>query len=243
MSIITTPTDDRADLTIRTGHARRSRATRRPLVLPWASTGRFATAADEACLVAELESCGEAEPGGHRRADVTALLNTLRGGLNLGELLRQAPGLRPARLLDAHRDLETRRQWSASAWDAIVRDADHTTLATHGDEAAILLPAPIGHLRRIAHTSPDRLRGQILRTATAVDWAQAAVRQLERRLDAEGLDADEEAEIARRLYDQHDSCALAHDEYLPTRVGALVPTRVAALLGEHRQRDVESGAP
>lgn len=213
---------------------------RRPLVLPWAAIGRFSTAADEARLITDLARRKSVGPADHRRSDVTALVNALRGGLTADLLLAQAPGLRPERLLDAHRELEARRRRAAAAWAAIVATPDAETLAANADCAAALLPTHIARLVRVAQTAPDGLRSEILRSATAVDRARAAVRQVERKLDAGDLDADEEAALARRLYDQHDGCLISHDDHLADRVGTLDPTRVAALLGEQGDRPDEN---
>lgn len=174
---------------------------------------------------------------------MTALLNALRGGLDVESLLAQAPGLRPERLLGAYRSLGAALRSAADAWETVLANPTPATLAEFGDRAALLLPTPIGHLRRIAHHAPHRLRDETTRVGLAAERAAATVRHLERRLDTDGLTAEERVAIAGRLFDQHRECALAHDDFLPGRVGALVPTRVAALLGEHRQAEAEIGAP
>ncbi len=246
MPIITTHADDQLvddAIPARRPRQRPTTTLRSVALLPWATFGHIATAADEARFVDELERRSNGVTTEHRRSDVTALLNALRGGLGVESLLAQAPGLRPERLLGAYRALGAALRSAADACETILEHPAPATLAEFGDRAALLLPTPIGHLRRIAHHAPQRLRDETTCVGLAVERAAATVRHLERRLDTDGLTAEERAAIAGRLFDQHGDCALAHDDFLPARVGALVPTRVASLLGEHRQADAELGGP
>lgn len=240
--IITLPGDHRVDNPIIPGHNRWRPSSGGGSIFPWASTGRVSTAADEAQFVEDLRSLADGEPGGHQRSDVTALLNALRGGLTVEELLVHAPGLRPERLLSAHESVARLRRDSSEAWEQIVACPDTMTFAACAERAALLLPVPVGHLARVVRTSPTIIRAEIVRRAAGVDRAGAAVRQLERRLDDGSLDDAQRREVAAHLFNQRERCAWAHDDYLPQRVGDLVPTRVASLLGEHRATEVEAGA-
>ncbi len=245
MSIILTLTDDHCVDHLRRNHVpRRTVVTQRPaLVLPWSESGRIATARDEFRFVGELRRHGAGRLGDHRRSDVTAVLNALRGGLTLGQLLAQAPGLRPDRLLAAHTHLDALRRDAVAAWETIVADPSPRAVLEHGDEAARLVPVPVARLRHVALVAPDTVATEVERSACAVDRARARVGRIELALDGGGLGVDQEAELAAKLFDQHGDCALAHDDYLPERVGALVPTHVSALLGEHRDGEAEGGAP
>lgn len=216
--------------------ARRS-GTRRPVsLLPWAVRGRIATTADETAFVADLTDRaardGRRDAIGHRRSDVTALLNALRGGLTVDQLLGEAPGLQPQRLLDAHATLEAARRDSVAAWRAIVDAPTAEALAHHGPVAARLLPVVIDRLRRVAAMSPGALASEIARAHAAIDATDDRVRRIEGELDGTPAGTARHDELARVLFDQHGECVFAHDAHLPARVGSLLPTRVAALLGE-----------
>ncbi len=246
MTIIITQVDEhRID---RPHHARphtgRATSTHRPTVLlPWSTFGRIATATEEATFVAELErQCG-GTAAAHRRSDVTALLNALRGGLTVDQLLDQAPGLLAARLFGAHSSLETLRRESEAAWSSIVETPTMRSLDAHGPEAATLLPVPVERLRRIAAMSPNALGHEVARCARAITVARDSVRRIETELDRGLLDAGRADQLSRALFDQHGDCALSNDHHLPERVGGLVPTRVAALLRERQPSTFRTVVP
>ncbi len=246
MPIIITRVDEhRID---RTTHAREHHGavttTRRPTaLLPWSTFGRIATAADEASFVADLRELCDGTAAEHRRSDTTAVLNALRGGLTVDQLLVQAPGLLAARLLGAHTALEQRRSESEAAWRTIVDQPTLRSLAANGPTASALLPVPVERLRRIAAVTPNALVHEAARSAESVDIARTTVRRIEDELDGGFLDADRAAQLSRMLFDQHGDCALSHDHYLAERVGALVPTRVAALLGERHLSAIGNSVP
>lgn len=217
---------------------------RRPSILPWGGDCRIATAADEERFVADLARRCDG-PAPHRRSDVTAVLNALRGGLTVADLLDRAPGLRPERLISAHAALDAQRRSSVDAWNAIVASPDAATLAAHGPQAALLLPVPVERLRRVARLSPASLPDATANAATLVERAASIVRRIERALDDPDLGSEQARQLARQLFDQGAECAMAREDHLPERVGALTSTRVATLLREHESTDGESdaGAP
>lgn len=213
---------------------RRIEQRRTTSILPWDGDCRIATATDEERFVADLAGRCDG-PAPHRRSDVTAVLNALRGGLSVAELLERAPGLRPERLISAYDELDAQRRSSVAAWHAIVASPDVVTLATHGPQAALLLPVPVERLRRVARLSPVSLQDAAASAAVLVERAGTIVRRIERALDDPELGSEQAWHLARQLFDQGGECAMARADHLAERVGALTSTRVATLMGEHQR--------
>lgn len=192
------------------------------------------TYAEEATFVAELSALATGLRPHATRSDMTAVLNALRCGMCVEELLGAAPGLRPERLLVAYQELDRRRQAAVAAWSAIV---DHPTigaLAEHAPLAARALPIPVHRIiAASAYERPAMLGEDIARSEAMVARIGAAALALEQRLAT--MHPDDVVDAARELYDPYYPGLWGHPFYLPTRVGALVPVRVRELLGEHHQ--------
>jgi hypothetical protein len=212
---------------------RRQRSAPTEIWHPWASRLWPATTADEDRFVHRLEALG-GDADRFERRDVTALVTALRGGLTADELFEQARGLRPGRLLAAHRSLEHRRSDAATAWSAIVSDPSVPSFEAHRDVAATLLPVVVGHLASVALRHPRALPRAVAESASQVDRAVHSVSQLEQRLDRCLPPCERGAEIGSMLFDHRGEGAFGLGVFLPWRVGQLVPLRVAALLGETR---------
>jgi len=229
------PTQRRSSTT-RTTSARAAKPAMRPAQVevanPWAGRQSPCTAAEELAFVDELEVLS----GGHdvdefERRDVTVLITALRCGLMPDELLAQAPGARPARLLAAHRELEGRRLLAEHAWRTIVIDPSPLTLERFGPCAAELLPAVISQLATCVH---DTLR-LVAATEDAADQVVRATRRvqmLEDRLADAANDPERARELGTLFYDVHGQGAWSLPTFLPPRVGSLVPLRIASLLGD-----------
>jgi hypothetical protein len=203
--------------------------------LPWKNTGRPATPAREHAFVADLRFVATDSGRPHRRMDTTAVLNALRGGLTLDQLLEIVPGLQPDRLLGAYAALEAKRAASERAWSAIVEDPTPDVLAQHAPAASRLLPAPVASLVEIAAASAGGLGDAVDVAARAVRAVQTRIRRLEWELDHPS--GTEPSPSLDELRFDHIRCAYADGSYLPTRVGALMPARAAALLSECRRSD------
>jgi hypothetical protein len=220
--------------TASTGRARPAKAKRPHIEVanPWRGRQSPCTAAEEHQLVCELEdrSYGEAVDEFERR-DVTVLITALRCGLTAEELFDQAPGARPHRLLAAHRELDGRRLLAEHAWRAISVDASPETFATFASCAAELLPAVISHLGTYRH-DPIRLSHAIADAAEQVNRTNRRVLVLERRLAESASDPERARELGTLLYDVYGQGAWSLPTFLPPRVGALVPLRRGALLGD-----------
>lgn len=218
-----------------------SKAAKKPLSIevanPWRGRQTPCTADEEHTLVSELELlCGDGTVDEFERRDVTVLITALRGGLTLDELLAQAPGARPHRLLAAHRELDGRRLLSEHAWRTIAIDPLPQTFATFAPCAAELLPAVISHLSGYQHDAL-RLADAIGDAAEQVNRTTRRVLVLERRLVESARDAERARELGTLLYDVYGNGAWSLPTFLPPRVGTLVPLRLGALLGD----DVTAG--
>lgn len=198
---------------------------------PWSDARPVTTSASEARFVTDLARRCDERPTPHTRSDTTAVLNALRSGLTVEELLDRAPGLRPSRLYGAYLALDACRVAAVEAWEAIVADPTIDALDHHGDLASRVVPVLVNRLRAVITIAPallPRITGQL---ADDVDRTTSAVDRTESELDRCD-DADAAAEIGRTLYDPTGDCLFARNDHLPARVGALVPRRVAALLDE-----------
>lgn len=200
--------------------------------MPWTGRNWPATTREEQAFVARLAELAPPRQGGASRSDITAVLNALRCGLPADELLERAPGLQPGRLLDAYRALEAERCASEHAWRSIVAAPSLENFVRHGVSAGRLLPAAITGLRSVAELHLPSLGVAVSELADRVVAAQTRVRRLEVTLDRLIPPSQHGVEIGRQLYDPIGGGETSHPDYLPTRVGTLVPTRAAALLGE-----------
>jgi hypothetical protein len=220
--------------TASTGRARPAKAKRPPTEVanPWRGRQSPCTAAEEHQLVCDLEDMADGEVVDEfERRDVTVLITALRCGLTADELFEQAPGARPHRLLAAHRELDGRRLLAEHAWRAITVDATAETFATFAGCAAELLPAVISHLGTYRHDA-IRLGHAIADAAEQVNRTNRRVLVLERRLAESASDPERARELGTLLYDVYGQGAWSLPTFLPPRVGALVPLRLGALLGD-----------
>ena len=198
---------------------------------PWRGRPSPCTATEELEFVRDLKVLsGDETVDEFERRDVTVLITALRGGLTVRELLEQAPGTRPHRLVAAHRALDGRRLLAEHAWHTIAVDPCRETFATFALCAGDLLPAVISHLAAYQHDN-DWLAQAIGDAAEQVNRTTRRVNILERRLQSI-RDVDRARELGALLYDAYGQGAWSLPTFLPPRVGALVPLRLAALLGD-----------
>lgn len=207
-------------------------ATRHASWMPWTGRGRPATPEEEVAFVDGLLVLAEGRPATFRRSDVTAVMNALRCGLTVGELFEFAPGLRPERLHAAYCDLERRRYEAGLAWTTITVAGRIDVFLHHRGEAAKLVPALISRLDEVARSTPEEFDLVLLQLAAAVASAHAAARRIERVIAASPPDSERAIELGRVLYNPTSEGVTGRPDFLAHRVGALVPTRVAALLEE-----------
>lgn len=214
-------------------------ARQKPLVElwhPWVTRHWPCTATEEARFVAHLELLADQQSHApvFDRRDVTALVTALRCGLTVDELLERARGLKPARLLAAHRYLNGERRRGEEAWQAIVADPTPSTLDEHGGTASTVLPVIISHLDAIVRRGGQDLAAAVRAADAEITRTSESVRVLEERLDACIAPSDRGRAIGTLLYDAYGEGAWSLGTFLSPRVGSLVPLRVASLLGEDR---------
>jgi hypothetical protein len=199
---------------------------------PWTGRHFACSVAEEISFVEELEMMsGFEDVEEFERRDVTVLLTALRCGLTPSELVSQAPGVRPARLLAAHRELETRRMLAEHAWRTIAVDKSLLAFQTFAPCAAELMPAVISHLSAFRHDA-TKYSAAIEDASEQVTRTTRRVQVLEQRVAESAGDLGRARELGTLLYDIYGQGAWSLPSFLPTRVGTLVPLRVASLLGD-----------
>lgn len=199
---------------------------------PWSSRMWPCSPAEEASFVVDLNRTALTTTTEFDRRDVTALVTALRCGLSAEELLDAARGLKPSRLVAAYVELDRRRSISAGAWLAVTEDGTLGALEQYMMAASLLLPGILGQVVRDVRRTGDAQR-VIVGAAARVNRATGEVLALEQGLD-HGVTTLRAREIGALLNDGHETGAWNLEAFLPSRVGSLMPLRVAALLGEQR---------
>jgi hypothetical protein len=203
----------------------------------WPARHWPSSAPEETAFLAALEQAATgldpAQVLPFERGDLTTVLNALRNGMHLDELVAVAPGVRPDRLLSAYRHIDTLRRRSVTSFVALCDRVDEHTTLEHGPHAALLMPVPTYRLIASLHDEPgdrrDTERGGI---RAAVDAVVHEARRHEQDLCSGRVDGDDAVRLGRVLYDPFGGGIWSNPYYLPDRVGALVPARVRDLLGE-----------
>jgi hypothetical protein len=206
---------------------------RREIWMPWLGGVRPNTTVEEALFVMRLGDLADREQGPYVRSDITAVLNALRCGLLVDQLLERAPGLKVARLYGAYHALEQLRARSEAAWSEILDHPTPDSIDAHGHEAAKLLPSIVGRLRAVAGTTPSELGSVAAVVANDVRLTSSCVIAIEQAMQRDAGQKQQRSDLRRLLYDPEGAGATSRPDFLSRRVGTLVPARVAALLGEH----------
>lgn len=167
------------------------------------------------------------------RDDITAVLNALRCGVDLTELLAFGPGLRPRRLLAAYRALDLRRTDAVAAWYRVVAEPRHTVLGEFGPLAARLVSVPVYRLTEAF----DSRRGQVLeevvqQVSETMRRVHAQISVIESHMERAGRAGfrDDARRLSMVLYHPYVPGLWGHPYHLSARVGALSSARVASLL-------------
>ena len=196
--------------------------------------------AEEEKLVSELTNL-DPTPATFDRSDITAVLNVLRLGMTFAEVIQHAPGLRPGRLLGAYTYLEKERKTTSAAFVALLDSPSVGALESLAAPAARILPIPTFWLssaireadesenQKIAEDAVHQIRYDI---AAAVNRARIIEKKLASLATPDEEAREKAVELGREIYDPYADSAWEHPFYLPTRVGALMPNRVADLIGE-----------
>lgn len=170
------------------------------------------------------------------RGDLTTVLNTLRNGMTIDELIAVAPGVVPSRLLSAYRHIDRLRLDSVRAFTALIDNLCDHTVNEDAPRAALLLPVPTYRLvaswmGEDATTRTDTRRNVL----EQVKYAATATDERETTLASNSLEDIDAVRLGRVLYDPFAGGLWSHPYYVPTRVGTLVPARVRDLLGEKEE--------
>lgn len=197
---------------------------------PWSGPGVPSTAADEQVFVDELRRMAGRKTATYERPDLTVLMTALRSGLPATDLLGQAPGIDPRRLLAAYRDLEARRSLAETAWYAIANEPSPRMFDLLRNSAASLLPVLIGGLAS-DRADEDLFTMRLSNAVDAVATTTVRVLALEARL-GDALDPSRRRELGAALYNIRGGSAWDTPSYLPVRVGSLMPARVDRLIGD-----------
>jgi hypothetical protein len=197
---------------------------------PWSGPGIPATAADEQRFVDELNRLVGRRATVYQRLELTVMMTALRSGLGLAELLGQAPGIDPRRLLAAYRAVNERRSLAEHAWDAIANDPSPETFDLFHISASPLMPVLFNGLAA-ARNDLHRFAVEVTAAIDAVAETSARVLALETRL-GDDLDVNRRRDLGAVLYEVGGRCAWNMPSYLPARVGTLMPVRLDALIGD-----------
>lgn len=202
---------------------------------PWPGRGWPLSSEEERQFRNDLEDSGPAKKRKLSRPAITTLLGGLRGGLCLAELLRAAPGADPGELRHAYARLETLRSDAVASWEAIAQDPTVATLRAYAATASRLLGVPV---RRLAPPmeviTDDLVAHRLSRVLAEIERAGARAHEVEQALSHFQVPSLEADELSRVLYDPYRPSLWGDPHFVPTRVGALTPVRVASLLDEHQ---------
>jgi hypothetical protein len=212
------------------GAPRQPRA--RAMWMAWTPGSVSNTTAAETAFVRDLVAICHERRIEARRGDVTAVLNAIRCGVTVQELFEQAPGLVAERLYDAYLNIDERRRRSLDAWEAITVTPTAAQLAISAPEAGKLFPSFISQLQRVVVEAPGRLESVIHEMIDSSIATSVKARGIEHELAEVSPSSARGDELMRRFYDPTGDGITSRPDHVPHRVGTLVPTRVAALLGE-----------
>lgn len=200
----------------------------KPIWSPWADATRPSTTTEERRFRARLAAMTDPAPREEvRRADITALVNALRSGLDADQLLDRAPGLRPARLAAGYDLLDERRLASTAAWNRIVASAAPDAFDHSRDLAAMLIPRCVARLDAAQHAGAGTYARTLDEMRQYVNADSTAAAEVEARYDELAS-----IEVGRLLYAPRADGIAARPGYLASRLTMLSSVRVAALLGD-----------
>jgi hypothetical protein len=203
----------------------------------WPGRNWPATARDEREFVTDLTQLAERDKAGRKRkterGDITALMNALRCGLKAEELFERAPGLKPARILQAYKDVEVMLERSYSSWVTITKDPTLETIVKHRAGAQLIASVPVSHLLPGAEITPDSdFADKVRSVEEKVRKVRARALKIESHLDRALQPSSEAIKLGEMLYNPYDPTLWGDQYFVPERVGELMPLRLAALLGE-----------
>lgn len=170
------------------------------------------------------------------RTSTTCVLNALRCGANLNQVLDLLPGADPAEMLASYEDLHQRFHMARDAWLAIARERTEDALSDYGLAASLLMPVPVHRIRTVLSQLGDHDHDQDV-VGDAVTLVTTSTRRAD-RVELELTRFEPRSRVAislgRHLHDLSRPGAWSNPYYLPSRVTQLSPVRVADLRGDPR---------
>jgi hypothetical protein len=205
---------------------------RSPAWLPWRCRGWPSTADEERTFAFDVSALSTGFTDRYRRADLTAVINALRGGLTVCQLLSAAPGLKPDHLRAAYVAVDDRRRASETAWNQFVQEPSIDALGRFGESAALLLPVIIHRLESAARLAPDSFAEVAHGFALSIVETGRDINSIEAGITKCANNPFQAVELGLLIYDPFGDALIARSDHLAERVGTLTSTCVSALLGE-----------
>jgi len=168
------------------------------------------------------------------RPDITAVMLALREGAYPEDLHNFLPGLSLPHISAAYYLVLEKLETSLDSWYHICRSPTHTNVVKHIDVASRVLPIPTSRIAFVV-TNPDLITLPTLvpQLAKNVECVTRNTMDLERRVADAGKHSPQSAiNMSVEIHHPFNTCAWSDPFFLPKRVGALCPTRLARLLGE-----------
>lgn len=205
---------------------------RSPAWLSWRCRGWPATADEERSFAFDVSALSTGFTDQFRRADLTAVINALRGGLTVCQLLSAAPGLKPDHLRAAYVAVDDRRRASETAWNQFAQEPSIDGLGQYGESAALLLPAIIHRLEAAGRLAPDTFAEVAHGFALSIVETGHDIHLIEAGITKCANNPLQAVELGLLIYDPFGDALIARSDHLAERVGTLSSTCVAALIGE-----------
>lgn len=159
--------------------------------------------------------------------DSTHLLNILRCGSNIPELLAFAPGLPLSRLLAAYLYLDTFLQNAWVLWEDLLTESSATKMLFAKDILTPIFPA-FSRVVREAERDPGKMETLLKALEQERLFAEKSAKRIEDQLLL--VSKEEAVDLGQKLYDPYSDSLWGNLYFFPTRVGSIYPTRLLRLL-------------
>ncbi len=162
-----------------------------------------------------------------KRSRITIVVTALRSAVGVDQVLSVTQGLDAEDLSEAYYYVADRREVAGLAVDEFFADPDAERFRQLRPQLELLLPQPTTALGMVLADDPGAFDAAVRRVHGQIRELDRLVVDVEARLSigTPGVDASE-LDDGRRGGLFHEPC------YRPVRVGDLMPSRLASLLGE-----------
>lgn len=178
-------------------------------------------------FLSELRRRAAGQRRQHSRDDVTAVLNALRGAIDVDHLLEYAPGLDAKTLYSAYKSLDGLRRQAESAWRHITEEKTAAAVFNYYEPASKLLKKPAHRLAILARAiqSPRNFANVVDAVNREVEGTSARILTFEKEL-CRHVPRTPPKQLQQLVLLWNSDC------WLPNRVTSLPPVSVQRLLGE-----------